>query len=144
VPVKENKIGEYLAKIQARRWLSRALCAPGHHTAQSWIVHRTTESTCFSVTMPNIHRFKKSSLADSANKPVLMWLLTILYHTLKSNYNVPCNLSLITALVRDCHSLSDINVSPGSVATHMRCGGVFNKYFAVNLLENLIYTHTPV
>jgi len=27
------KIGEYMAKLQARRLLSRALCAPGHHTA---------------------------------------------------------------------------------------------------------------
>jgi len=24
------KIGEYLAKLQARAWLSHALCAPGH------------------------------------------------------------------------------------------------------------------
>jgi len=29
------KIGEYLAKLQAQRWLSRAFCAPGHHTAKS-------------------------------------------------------------------------------------------------------------
>ena len=28
------KIGEYLAKLQARVWLSHALCAPGHHTAK--------------------------------------------------------------------------------------------------------------
>jgi len=26
-------IGEYLAKLQARSWVSRALCVPGHHTA---------------------------------------------------------------------------------------------------------------
>jgi len=32
--VKKNKINEYLAKLQAIRWLSRALCAPGHHTAK--------------------------------------------------------------------------------------------------------------
>jgi len=25
----------------------------------------------------------------------------------------------------------------GSVATHMRCGGIFNKYFAANFLEKL-------
>jgi len=32
-----KKIGEYLVKLQARTWLSRhtrALCAPGHHTAK--------------------------------------------------------------------------------------------------------------
>jgi len=28
------KTGEYLAKLQARRWLYRALSAPGHHTAK--------------------------------------------------------------------------------------------------------------
>ena len=29
------KIGEYLAKLQARTWLSHALCAPGQHTAKN-------------------------------------------------------------------------------------------------------------
>ena len=27
-------IGEYLAKLQARAWLSHALCTPGQHTAK--------------------------------------------------------------------------------------------------------------
>jgi len=27
-------IGEYLAKLQAKAWLSHALCAPGQHTAK--------------------------------------------------------------------------------------------------------------
>jgi len=31
---KKIKIGEYLAKLQAKAWLSRALCAPGRHTAK--------------------------------------------------------------------------------------------------------------
>jgi len=35
LPVKKKPIGEYLAKSQARRWLSRALCAPGHRNADS-------------------------------------------------------------------------------------------------------------
>ena len=34
LPVKKIKIGEYLAKGQGRRWLSRAPCAPGQHTAR--------------------------------------------------------------------------------------------------------------
>jgi len=46
-------------------------------------------------------------------------------------------ISLITALVCDCRLFSDANVSQGSAATHMRCGGVFNKYFPANLLKNL-------
>jgi len=32
--VKKIKIGEYLAKLQARAWLSHALCARGQHTAK--------------------------------------------------------------------------------------------------------------
>ena len=32
--VEKNKIGEYLAKLQARAWLSHALCTPGQHTAK--------------------------------------------------------------------------------------------------------------
>ena len=36
---------------------------------------------------------------------------------------MPCNLSLITTLVCDCPSFSDINVPQGSVATHMKGGG---------------------
>ena len=42
LPVKKNKIGERLAKLQARRWLSRALRAPDHHTATRRRVQRTS------------------------------------------------------------------------------------------------------
>jgi len=34
VSEKKFKIGEYLAKLQARVWLSHALCAPGQHTVK--------------------------------------------------------------------------------------------------------------
>jgi len=34
LPVKKNYTGEYLAMLQARRWLSHALCAPGHQIAK--------------------------------------------------------------------------------------------------------------
>ena len=67
------------------RWLSHALCAPGHHTAK-----RRRECT-----------------------------------------------TQITTLVCDSCSFSDINVPQGSIATHTRCGGIFSKCFAANLLENL-------
>jgi len=33
-PVKKFKIGEYLAKLQTRTRLSRALCTPGKHAAK--------------------------------------------------------------------------------------------------------------
>jgi len=31
--------------------------------------------------------------------------------------------------------LSDINISQGSVATHLRCGGIFNECCTANFLE---------
>jgi len=34
LPVKIFLIGEYLTKLQERRWLSRALCVPCYHTAK--------------------------------------------------------------------------------------------------------------
>jgi len=53
--------GEYFAKLQARAWLSHALCSPGQHTAES--LHDTT--TFLFVTLLNIYRFY-FLLADSA------------------------------------------------------------------------------
>ena len=32
-------------------------------------------------------------------------------------------------------SFSDINISQGSVATHLRCGGIFNDRCVANFLE---------
>ena len=71
-----------------------------------------------------------------SNKPFSIWLLTISLH-LKCVTTVPCNLLLITALVCDGRSLADSNVLQGNASTHIRWGGIFNKYFAANLLENL-------
>jgi len=73
-----------------------------------------------------------------SNKPFLISLLKIPPH-LKYVTTVPSNIhvSLITALVHNCRSFSDIIVSQGNVAMHMRCSGIFNKHFAANLLENL-------
>jgi len=53
--VKKNKIGEYLAKLQAIRWLSRALCAPGQHTAKHESARDNHVLGCNFV--PNIHQF---------------------------------------------------------------------------------------
>ena len=113
--------------------MSRALCSPGQHAAKSR-KKCTTKSTFLSETMPNIHRLKKFS-GRLSDKP---FLVTEIPPHLKYVTSVPCNLLLITVLVCNCRSFSDVNVSQGSVATHMRCGGICNKYFAANLLENLI------
>ena len=102
-----------MEKLQARRWLSRALCVPGHHTAKS-------RKKC------TIQFTKYSPIKNIIdNKAFLIYLLKIPPHLIYVT-TVPCNLSLITALLCDCRSFSDINVSQGSVATHTRCGGVFN------------------
>ena len=72
-----------------------------------------------------------------SNKPFLISLLKIPPH-LKYVTTVPSNIhvSLITALVHNCRSFSDIIA--GNAATHMRCGGIFNKHSAANLPENLL------
>ena len=44
-----------------------------------------------------------------------------------------CDLSLITMNISYCCQFSDIHISQGSVATRLRCGGIF-KY---ELVENL-------
>jgi len=38
-----------------------------------------------------------------------------------------CDLSLITMHISDCCQFSGIHISQGSVATYLRCGGIF-KY----------------
>jgi len=77
-------------------------------------------------TMPNIHRFKKKFTDRLTDKAFLIWFLKIPPH-LKYVTTVPSNLLFITALVCDRRSFYDINVSQGSVATHMRCGEIFNN-----------------
>ena len=54
---KNLKLGKYIAKLQARAWLSHALCAPGQHNAkdEERKVHETI--TFLLVTLPNIHQF---------------------------------------------------------------------------------------
>jgi len=44
------------------------------------------------------------------------------------------DLPLITTPVSTCHLFSDINISQGSVATHLRYGGIFSYHFTANLL----------
>jgi len=111
----KNKIGEYLAKLQSKTWLSRAL------------------STSFSIVLAGAYSaWDNHSLARNfakcspikkithklCNKPFLIWLLTTPPH-LKYAATLPCNLSLTVCF-------ADINVSQGSVATHARCGKIFN------------------
>ena len=48
-------------------------------------------------------------------------------------YDLP--LSII--LVSNCHLFSDITISQGSVATRLRCGGIFSYHFTANLSPSL-------
>jgi len=50
---------------------------------------------------------------------------------------LPCNLSLITAHVSGCCCFSDIYISQGIVATHLRGSGIFYYRFTTNLLRSL-------
>jgi len=47
------------------------------------------------------------------------------------------DLPLITILVSNCHLFSDVTISQGSVATHLRCGGIFSYHFTANLSPSL-------
>ena len=48
-----------------------------------------------------------------------------------------CDLSLITMHISDCCQFSDIHISQGSVATYLRCGGIFKYEFVANLPMSL-------
>jgi len=50
---------------------------------------------------------------------------------------IPCDLLLITVHVSSCCCFSDINISRGSLATHLRSGEKFYYRFITNLLLSL-------
>jgi len=43
---------------------------------------------------------------------------------------VPYDLQIITVPVSNCRLFSNVNISQGSVATRIRCGGIFSYHFA--------------
>ena len=48
-----------------------------------------------------------------------------------------CDVLLVIIHVSGCCCLSDINISQGSIATHLRFDGIFHYHFARNLLLSL-------
>jgi len=55
-------------------------------------------------------------------------------------YPVQClmiYIGLVKVPVSNCRLFSDINISQGSVVTHLRCGGIYSQKFTANLLESL-------
>ena len=49
VSEKNFKIGDYLAKLQAKAWLSHALCAPGQHTDKGRRKYTRQSRSCLSL-----------------------------------------------------------------------------------------------
>jgi len=64
------------------------------------------------------------------------WLLKTSPHLI-CVATLPCNLLLITTLVWDCRLFLNIDVLPGSLAMHIRCGEIFNNHIIANYLANL-------
>ena len=58
------KIGEYLAKLQARAWLSHALCAQGQHTAKD--EESARDNHVFACNFAKYSPISIFSLSDSA------------------------------------------------------------------------------
>ena len=57
---------------------------------------------------------------------------------------LPCDSSLIVVVIINCDTyfrmmpFADIHISEGSVATCLKCGGIFKHEFVANLLQSLI------
>jgi len=62
---------------------------------------------------------------------------------LKRLTTVIYDLPLITVPISNFHLFSGINISQGSVATHLQCGGIFSYHFTANLSLSLILKELP-
>ena len=106
-----------MSRLPPSLWATDRLCALG----QKKDGDSARDNHVLALTLPNIHRL--------SNKPFLMWLLTTPPH-FKYVATLPSNLSLMAYF-------ADINVSPASVATYARCGGIFDIRLTANLARNL-------
>ena len=123
------QIGEYVAKLRTRAWLSHALCTPGQHTGKRRRKCMKQSRSCLQLCQIFTDFEKKKITYKLSSKPFRIWLLTTPPH-LKYVATVPRNLSLMAWF-------ADINVSQGSVATYARCGGIFIIHLSTNLGGNL-------
>ena len=73
-------------------------------------------------------RLRFSMLADTARVTNVRIIIII-----KCLATVPCDLSLP---VSNCRLFSDINISQGSVATCLRCGGIFSYHYRKFIAES--------
>jgi len=58
-------------------------------------------------------------------------------HLLPAIRHVYAELETISHCIVQVTPLSDINISQGSVATHLECGGIFNDRFIANLQDTV-------
>jgi len=85
------------------------------------------------IMLPNVNRFQKFFQRKLSSKFVANQQSKI-PPRLKRGAILLCDLSLIAMHVSMCLWFSDFNISLGSVATRLRCGGIFNFHFIGNLL----------
>jgi len=85
---KNFTMGEYLAKLQARTWLSCALCALDQHTAKD--EESARDNHVLACNFAKYSAIKKFT-GRLRNKPFLIWLSTAPAH-LKYVATLPCNL----------------------------------------------------
>ena len=114
---KNFKIGEYLAKLQARTWLSHELCVLGQNTAKRR--KKCTKQSRSWLLLCQIFTNLKKIHSQTQHKHFLIWLLRTPPH-LKYVATLPCSLSLMACF-------ADINVWQGSVATCAGCDGIFDN-----------------
>ena len=90
----------------------------------------TSLITCF------ILLYTESKKQDTKLWPITSQMLT--------DFQNSYDLSLITIHISDCRQFSDIHISQGSVATYLRCGGIFKHEFVTNLPVGLSERSKPI
>jgi len=87
-----------------------------------------TQSTILPVNLLNVYRLLKI-LYQQIQRHICN---KVTHHNLYLAI-LPFDLSLITIHISDCRQFSDTDISQGSVATYLRCGGIFKYEFVANL-----------
>jgi len=78
---------------------------------------------------------------ESKKQDTKLWPIT---SQMLTDFQNSYDLSLITIHISDCRQFSDIHISQGSVATYLRCGGVFKHEFVTNLPVGLSERSKPI
>ena len=79
------KIGEYLAELQTRAWLSHALCAPGQHTAKRRRKCTSQSRSCAAKSSGEVSRCDFGHFGHRSSTPVVALTGKIFIMTLDVN-----------------------------------------------------------